>query len=91
MTKRYEHTQVGYLIIVSLVAAMVLISIILAYKSFNWIAIAVLIVLVVALSLFRSLTVSISEETLENNGKASSQDSPDATSETGSDKASKEE
>jgi hypothetical protein len=65
MTKRYEHTQVGYVIIVSLVAAMVLISIILANEGFNWIAIAVLIVLAVALLLFPSLTVVISEEELE--------------------------
>ena len=35
MIKRYEHTQVGYLIIVALVAAMVLIGVILANNGIN--------------------------------------------------------
>ncbi len=64
MIKRYEHTQVGYLIIVAIVAAMVLIGIILATAGINWIAIAVLVVLAVALVLFPSLTVIIWEEEL---------------------------
>ena len=65
MTKRYEHTQVGYLIIISILAAMVIISIILVNEGLNWIAIAVLIVLAVVLLLFSSLTVIISEDELE--------------------------
>jgi hypothetical protein len=64
MIKRYEHTQVGYFIIVAIVAAMVAIGIILANTGVNWIAIAVLIVLAVALVLFPSLTVVIREEEL---------------------------
>jgi len=64
MIKRYEHTQVGYFIIVAIVAAMVAIGIILATTGVNWIAIAVLVVLAVALVLFPSLTVVISEEEL---------------------------
>jgi len=64
MIKRYEHTQVGYFIIVAIVAAMVAIGIILATTSVNWIAIAVLVVLAVALVLFPSLTVAIREEEL---------------------------
>ena len=64
MIKRYEHTQVGYLIIVAIVAAMVLIGIILATAGINWIALAVLVVLAVALVLFPSLTVIIWEEEL---------------------------
>jgi len=64
MIKRYEHTQVGYFIIVAVVAAMVAIEIILANTGINWIAIAVLIVLAVALVLFPSLTVVIREEEL---------------------------
>ncbi len=64
MAKTYEHTQVGYVIIVGIVAAMVAIGIILANIGSNWIAIAVLIVLAVVLVLFHSLTVVINEEEL---------------------------
>jgi len=64
MIKRYEHTQVGYVIIVGIVAAMVGIGIILAKQGSNWIAIAVLVVLGVILVLFHSLTVVINEEEL---------------------------
>jgi len=64
MIRHYEHTQVGYLIIVALVAAMVTIGIILATAGAHWIAIAVLVVLAIALVLFSSLTVVISEEEL---------------------------
>ncbi|MHC1578875.1 MAG: hypothetical protein ACXQTH_03975 [Dehalococcoidia bacterium] len=64
MVKRYEHTQVGYFIIVAIVLAMVGIGIILATTGVNWIAIAVQVVLAVALVLFPSLTVVIREEQL---------------------------
>ena len=64
MGKRYEHTQVGYVIIVGIVAAMVGIGIILAKEGSNWIAIAVLVVLAVVLVLFNSLTVVINEAEL---------------------------
>jgi hypothetical protein len=64
MIKRYEHTQVGYVIIVGIAAAMAGIGIILANEGSNWIAIAVLVVLAVVLALFHSLTVTINEEEL---------------------------
>jgi len=64
MIKRYEHTQVGYLIILAMAAAMVAIGILLATSGINVIAIAVLVVLAVALVLFPSLTVTIWEEEL---------------------------
>ena len=64
MTKRYEHTQVGYFIIVAIVAAMVGIGIILVNTGRNWIAVAVLVVLGVVLALFNTLTVVINEEEL---------------------------
>ena len=64
MVKRYEHTQVGYVIIVGIVAAMVAIGIILVNEGSNWVAIAVLGVLAVVLVLFHSLTVVINEEEL---------------------------
>ena len=65
MIKHYEHTQVGYLVIVAMAATMVLIGIVLAKAGINWIAIGVLIIIAVALVLFSSLTVSIWEEELE--------------------------
>ncbi len=65
MIKHYEHTQVGYLIIVAMAAVMVLIGIVLARAGINWIAIGILIIIAVALVLFSSLTVVIWEEELE--------------------------
>ncbi len=65
MIKRYEHTQVGYLIIAAMATVMVLIGVILANAGINWIAIGVLVVIAVALVLFSSLTVVIWEEELE--------------------------
>ncbi len=65
MIKRYEHTQVGYLIIVVMAAVMVLIGIVLAKAGINWIALGVLIFIAVALVLFSSLTVVIWEDELE--------------------------
>jgi len=64
MVKRYEHTQVGYLIIVALAAAMIITGIVLAVSGINVIAIAVLVILAVTLVLFPSLTVSIWAEDL---------------------------
>ncbi|MFC1995461.1 hypothetical protein ACFLVM_01100 [Chloroflexota bacterium] len=65
MIKRYEHTQVGYVIIAVMAAVMVLIGAVLANAGINWIAIAVLVIIAVALVLFSSLTVVIWEEELE--------------------------
>ena len=64
MVKRYEHTQVGYLIIVALAAAIIIAGIVLAVSGINVSVIAVLVILAVALVLFPSLTVSIWEEDL---------------------------
>lgn len=49
--KHYEYTQVGYFIIVAIVAAMLAIGIILATTGTNLIAITVLVVLAVAVML----------------------------------------
>ncbi len=65
MIKRYEHTQVGYLIIAVMAAVMVWFGFVLANTGLNWIAIGVLVVIAVALVLFSSLTVVIWEEELE--------------------------
>jgi len=63
--KIYEHTQVGYLVIVAMTAAMVLIGIVMANTGLNWIAIGVLVVIAAALVFFSSLTVVIREDELE--------------------------
>ncbi len=65
MIKRYEHTQVGYLIIAVMAAVMVWIGVVLASAGINWIAIAGLVIFAIALVLFSSLTVVIWEEDLE--------------------------
>ena len=65
MIKNYEHTQVGYLIIVVMMAAIVSIGLSMANAGTNWIAVAVLIILIAALILLSSLTVSIMDNTLE--------------------------
>ena len=64
MVKRYEHTQVGYFIIVAIVAAMVAIGVIMTNTGVNWIVTTVLVVLAVIVVLFHSLTVVISGEDL---------------------------
>ena len=64
MIEHYKHTQVGNLIIVTMAAVMVLIGIVLANAGINWIAIGTLVIIAVALVLFSSLTVVISEEEL---------------------------
>ena len=65
MIKRYEHTQVGYLIIMAMAAVMVLIGVVLANAGINWIAIGVMVIIAIALVLFPSLTVVIREDELE--------------------------
>lgn len=64
MIKRYEHTQVGYVFIGALLAAMAVIGIMLVRVGFNWVAIVVLVVIAIILVLLRSLTVVISEDEL---------------------------
>ena len=63
--KQYEHTQVGYLIIIIMTAVMVLIGVILANVGINWIAMGVMVVIAIALVLFSSLAVVIREDELE--------------------------
>lgn len=65
MIKRYQHRQVGHLIIVALTVALLLIAALMAINGFNWIAFAVLIILGASLVLFASLTVVLWEDLLE--------------------------
>ena len=65
MIKRYQHTQIGYLIITALAIALLFIVYLMTVYGFNWIAFAVLIVLGACLVLFATLTVVIEEDVLE--------------------------
>jgi hypothetical protein len=62
--KRYEHTQVGYLIIAA-TGAMIVLAIVILALEFSWIAFGVLVIIALALVLFSSLTVVIREDDLE--------------------------
>ena len=65
MNKRYEHAQIGYLVLTVVAAAMVLIGVILATAGMSWAGIAVLVILGMVLVLFSGLTVTIWDDTLE--------------------------
>ena len=65
MIKRYQHTQIGYLIIIALAIALLFIVYLMTVYGFNWIAFAVLIVLGACLVLFATLAVVIEEDVLE--------------------------
>jgi hypothetical protein len=63
--KLYEHTQIGYLIIIAVGIGMLGIIYVLSAYSFNWIGFTVLVVLGICLILFASLTVAIEGGVLE--------------------------
>ena len=65
MIKQYQHTQIGYLVIIALAIGMFFIACLMAVYGFNWIALAVLIILGVCLVLFATLTVVIEDDILE--------------------------
>ena len=65
MIKQYQHTQIGYLVIIALAIGMFFIACLMAVYGFNWVALAVLIILGVCLVLFATLTVVIEDDILE--------------------------
>jgi hypothetical protein len=65
MQNAYQHTQPGYLVIISVLAVIILTSVLLAVAGFSWIAFAVILFLIVILALFSSLTVVIQDDLLE--------------------------
>ncbi|MBL7064731.1 MAG: hypothetical protein ISS49_11095 [Anaerolineae bacterium] len=65
MIKRYQHTQIGYLIIIALAIALLFTVYRITVYGFNWIAFAGLIILGACLVLFATLTVVIEEDVLE--------------------------
>jgi hypothetical protein len=65
MIERYEHTQVGYQVIVAMAAIIVLIGAVSANSCINWATIGVFAVMAVALVSFHTLAVVIREDELE--------------------------
>jgi hypothetical protein len=65
MIKQYQHTQIGYLVIILFSILLLLIASIMAVYGFNWTAFAVLVSLGICILLFDTLTVVIKEDFLE--------------------------
>lgn len=61
MTEQYKHTQIGYLTLAMLGAAVLLIVVLMAAAGFHWIPLVVLIVLAMGLLFFATLTVEVGE------------------------------
>ena len=61
---RYQHVQIGYVLLVALGAGLVAISSIMWVSGFNWVGLLVMIILLVCLGLFAILTVRVDDETL---------------------------
>ena len=59
---RYCHTQIGWVMIAALGGGIALVAVLMAVTEFNWVALAVLILLGVLLPLLATLTVTIDEE-----------------------------
>ena len=65
MRPRYSHTQMGWVIIGFVLAAIIIIIAVLAFHEFHWIAFIVALVLLILLLLFASLTILGYETHLE--------------------------
>ncbi len=65
MKNSYEHTQMGYLTTIAIGAALLNIVYFVIFKDLNWIAWIVILVLGMALLLFATLKVTISDDWLE--------------------------
>ena len=65
MPEQYKHTQVGYLTLAILGAALFLMVVLTVAVEFHWIPLVVLIVLAMGMGLFATLTVEIDEDALE--------------------------
>ncbi len=61
---RYQHTQVGYVILATVGGSMLLIVKLMSLYEFNWIPLVVLIILALCLVLFATLTVKIDADAL---------------------------
>ena len=65
MNRQYQHTQIGYLIIVFFAIAVLLLGLLMAIYGFNWIGFAVMIISAICLALFLTLTVLVDSDFIE--------------------------
>ncbi len=65
MNEQYKHTQIGYVVIIAVGGALFLLGSLLAVYGFYLTTVIVLILLVICLALFATLTVKMDEGTLE--------------------------
>lgn len=63
--ERYRHTQIGWVTLTAMAAGLVIVGSALVSADENWVALAVLVLLIVAMIAYSSLTVTISDDTLE--------------------------
>ncbi len=64
MVKHYQHTQIGYLLIIALTLVLLFLAYLMTVDGFNWIAFSAMVILGVSLVLFATLTVVIEEDVL---------------------------
>ena len=61
---RYRHTQIGYVMIAGLTVGLLVVALLMVFLEFNWIGLAVCFILLLALGLFPTLTVELTDELL---------------------------
>ena len=61
----YKHTQIGYTIIAGLSAGILIVVLLLLNQDHNWVLLSVLLILVIAVVLFPSLTIEVKNGTLK--------------------------
>lgn len=64
MTHRYNHTQIGYLLITAYCAVIIFLGYMMFVSGLNAIALIVLLVMLIVLCLFATLTVTVDNQTL---------------------------
>ncbi len=64
MVKHYQHTQIGYLLIIVLAIVPLFFVHLMTIHGFNWISFSVVVIIGVSLVLFATLTVVIEEDVL---------------------------
>ena len=65
MNKSYEHTQIGYLTITAIGAALLYMIYLVVVSDFNWATLIVMLILGIALLLFATLKATISDDWIE--------------------------
>ena len=64
MVKHYQHTQIGYLLIIALAIVPLFLVYLMTVHGFSWISFSVMVISGVCLVLFATLTVVIEEDVL---------------------------